>query len=473
MKRLNEFMDCPYDNEIMDIKSDSRAVVPGDLFVAVKGFMVDHADFIPDAIARGAVAVVTDRNMELEVPVIQVEDVNQALFDICRRFYDLDQSAIKLIGITGTDGKTTTATILQNLLEKFSSSAYIGTNGFVFRNQTLPSENTTPLTETLYHYLQNLNNDHCQYLSLEVSSEALLHRRVDDLKFRYAVLTNISEDHLNIHKTLENYIAAKAKLFSLLSSDGYAILNADDSHFTEVKCKVKAKICTYGVENGVNFLIKNVDYSVNGTSFDIVHDTQVFHIESPYVGLYNVYNLTAAFIVCYLEGYDVEKIIGYIKRLSPVPGRAEILDFGQNYKIILDYAHTANGIKNILDTIRMTKPKRIITVVGSAGGREKEKRALMGRYTLEKSDFVIFTMDDPRTEKVDDIIDDLVSGSDKKNYVRVENREEAIAKAFDMANEGDVVAILGKGRDTYMAVGNQKIYYCDYDVIEKYFQNRT
>lgn len=470
MMRLNELIDCPYDNQIFGIKSDTRDVKAGDLFVAVKGFNVDHADFVDDAISRGAVAVIAERELDVAVPVVVVSDVNQSFYEICAKFYHQADWQMQLIGITGTDGKTTTATILHDLLGEMYPCAYIGTNGISFGGKMEATSNTTPLTEFLYDYFDKLNREKCQYVSLEVSSEALLHHRVDALRFRYAILTNISEDHLNYHKTIENYVSAKAKLFTLLEEDGYAILNSDDSHFTEVRAKVNASLVTYGVNDDASFQIKNVKCFDDGCHFDIVHNQEVFHIESPLVGLYNAYNLTAAFIVCYLEQYDLNKVISLIREIKPILGRGEFLDFGQNYKIVLDYAHTVNGIDNILSTLNLIEHKRVITVIGSAGGREKEKRGSMGKVALEKSDYVIFTMDDPRNEKVSDIIDDMVSSSTNTNYERIENREEAIAKAFAMAEEGDIVAILGKGRDHYMAIGNERVEYCDYDVIQNYFE---
>lgn len=470
MKRLNELIDCPYDNEILGIKSDTRDVVHGDLFVAVKGFNVDHADFVDDAIKNGAVAVVTERELKVDVPVVVVSDVNRSFYDICAKFYHKEDWKMDLIGITGTDGKTTTATILKELLEVMRSCAYIGTNGVVFNGKVESSSNTTPLTEFLYDYFDKFNSEKCQYVSLEVSSEALLHKRVDDLRFQYAILTNISEDHLNYHKTLENYVECKAKLFTLLNHGGIAILNIDDDHFTEICDKVTERIVTYGVNEKADFQIKNVKLYDTASSFDISYKNDIFHIESPLIGLYNAYNVTAAFIVCYLENYPIDKVLSAVSCLKPILGRCEFLDFGQNYKIILDYAHTVNGIKSILETLRLMEHKRIITVMGSAGGREKEKRGSMGSVAMENSDYVIFTMDDPRWESVHDIIDDLVGDSSNTNYERIEKREDAITKAFDMAEEGDIVAILGKGRDHYMAIGYERVPYCDYDVIKNYFE---
>lgn len=473
MKRLNEFINCPYEDMIHNIRSDSRDVEPGDLFVAVKGFNVDHTEYIYDAIKRGAAAVVAEQKMDLKVPLIVVSDANQALYDLSAKFYNQESWDFNLIGITGTDGKTTTSMIIHNILSHFQNSAYIGTNGLIYGDESHPISNTTPLTEILYGYLQKLNEKNCQSVALEVSSEALLHKRVDNLRFRYAILTNISEDHLNIHKTIANYVQAKSKLFTLIEKDGWAILNVDDMHFDEVRSSIAGNVVTYGMSAEADFQIKNSNCSDSGSSFDILYKKETYHINSPLVGVYNIYNLTAAFIVCYLEKYDIEKVISTMSKPMLIPGRCEFLDFGQSYKIVLDYAHTTNGIKNILASLQQLKEKRIITVIGSAGGREKEKRGLMGKEALEKSDLVIFTMDDPRCEKVSDIIDDLVSISSNDNYLRIENREEAIAKAFDIAEPGDIVAVLGKGRDNYMAVGTEKISYCDYDVIQKYFRKKN
>ncbi len=472
MKRLSEFIDCPYDVMIHNIKSDSRNVKSGDLFVAVKGYHIDHTAYISDAISRGAVAVVTESDMEASVPVIRVSDVNQAYLDICAKFYNQREWNMDLIGVTGTDGKTTTATIIQELLDHFRSCCYIGTNGIYFKEEHYVSSNTTPLTETLYSYLDFFHREKCQMVSLEVSSEALLHNRVDDLKFRYAILTNISEDHLDFHKTIENYVAAKAKLFSLLRKDGYAILNIDDGHYEEICRFVDNKIITYGMSDKALFQIRNVKFQPKLMTFEIVYNGETFSISSPIIGIYNAYNLCAAFIICYLEKCDLKQVVGSIKILPAISGRGEFLDFGQNYSIVLDYAHTTNGIKNILETLQQMEHQRIITVVGSAGGREREKRASMGKVALEKSDFVIFTMDDPREERVSDIIDDLVSSTNDVHYARVEDRKDAIYKALSMAKDGDIVAILGKGRDSYMAVGDKKVPYCDYSVIDGYFNKK-
>lgn len=470
MKKLCELIECEYDTLIHDIKIDSREIKKGDLFVAVKGFNVSHSEFIEDAISKGAAAVITDINYESNIPIIQVPDVNKVLNQICIKFYDYRNNQ-NLIGITGTDGKTTTATILKELLCEKRNVAYIGTNGIEYGKKIIKTENTTPTNEKLYKYLSQLQKEDYNDIVMEVSSEALLHKRVEDFAFQYAIFTTITEDHLNIHKTIENYINSKLSLASLVKKEGSIIINIDDKNCRRLLSNQISHLYTYGKDKKSDFRICNIHESLKITTFDILYKNQTFHIKSPYIGEYNVYNLCAAFIVCYLEGMKLENIIFKIERLPVVKGRTESLDFGQNYKLILDYAHTLNAIKNIVESFQ-GKYKRTILVTGAAGGREKEKRVRIGKFILNHADFIIFTMDDPRYENVDHIIDQMIGEEKNKNYIRIIDREKAIRYALDMAKEGDLVLILGKGRDHYMAIEDKKIDYCDYDVINNYFKSQ-
>lgn len=469
MKKLKDIIECDYNIPIQDIKTDSREVKKGDLFVAVKGFNIDHSLYIDDAIKNGAVAIITDKDYKSNVPIIKVNDIDKVLVDICKNFNDFN-SNLKLIGVTGTDGKTTTATIIKRLLDKKDKTAYIGTNGIEYLNKKESISNTTPTVEKLYKYFSDIDKNNISTVCMEVSSEALLHKRVDSLRFKYVVYTNITEDHLNIHKTIENYIESKLKLSTLLDSNGIIIINNDDNKQKDLKNSNK-KIYTYGKNKDSDFLIKDIKYLDNITRFIIEHNNKQYKIKSTLLGEYNIYNLTAAFIVCYLEGMKPRNIISNIKRLSSIDGRGEILSFGQKYTIVLDYAHTENSIKNIVEEVK-DKYKRIIVVTGSAGGREKEKRKHIGKYLLDNTDLVIFTMDDPRCENVDYIIDDMISISNKTNYKRIISRSNAIKYALDIAKEDDIVLILGKGRDNYMAIGDEKIPYNDYEEIEEYFTRK-
>lgn len=466
MKRLNEIIKCDYDISIKGIQTDSRKVQKGDLFVAVKGFHVDHHSFIDDAVRNGAVAIIGSWDLELDVIYIKVDDPNKVLAEVLSNFYDHVEEKFRFIGITGTDGKTTTATIVSEILD----CCYIGTNGVCYKQYKFPICNTTPEICELYECLDRLYNLGCKLIVMEVSSEALLHGRVDCLKFDIVSYTNITEDHLNIHQNIKNYVDSKKKLFSLVKKNGISILNIDDRHYFDVKNCCKGKVYTYGKNKNSDFQIRKINCQENSTFFDIKLMEQFYSINSKLIGEYNAYNLTLAFAIAYFMKVDVNTILTKIFAINSIIGRGEKLDFGQNYTIILDYAHTYNGIDNIISNLKKFEYKKIIAVTGAAGGREKEKRAKIGKLLLEKVDHVIFTMDDPRYENVDSIIDDLLCDTDLTNYERIIDRKKAIYRAFDLANEKELVLILGKGRDDYMAIKDQKLKYSDFDTICSYFE---
>lgn len=467
MKRLNEIIKCNYDIPIRGIQTDSRKVQKGDLFIAVKGFHVDHHQFIDEAIQNGAVAVIGCLDLKIDVIYIQVENVNDILNEVLSNYYDHVEEQFRFIGITGTDGKTTSATIVSKILD----CAYIGTNGVSYQEYYFSCSNTTPEICELYECLDRLYNLGCKLIVMEVSSEALLHGRVDHLKFDLVSFTNITEDHLNIHQSMKNYIDAKKKLFSLVKKNGFSILNIDDYHYFNVKDCCKSDVYTYGKDSQADFQICKIDCQENSTNFDLQFLDSSYSIYSKLIGEYNVYNLALAFAICSLIGTDIPIIVRKIKEIDHIIGRGEKLEFGQNYTIILDYAHTYNGIYHIISNLKKFRYKKITVVTGAAGGREKEKRAKIGKMLLENVDHVIFTMDDPRYESVNSIIDDLLSDTNLINYERVIDRSKAIIKAFNDAKEGELVLILGKGRDDYMAIEDEKINYCDYDVICEYFKD--
>lgn len=465
MKRLNEIIECNYSIEIKNIKTDSRKIQPNDLFVATKGYHIDRHLFIEDAIKNGAVAIIGEQDIECSIPYIKVKNSYKTLLKILSKFYNNLEKKFKFIGITGTDGKTTTAYITSQII----NAAYIGTNGVIYKENSWSTNNTTPEICELYEYLKRLKKLNCNTIVMEVSSEALLHKRVDNINFDIAAITNITEDHLNIHKTLDNYIKDKIKLFTLVPKNGIAILNLDDQYYKNVEIKCKTSIYTYGQNKNSNFKILNINNTEKTLSFIIKHNNQKYYLKSPLHGEYNAYNLTLAFVISKQMGMSPSNIIKKIKQISFVSGRFEMLNFGQNYKIILDYAHTYNGILNIISSSKKLKHNKIIVITGAAGGREHEKRAAIGKYILENTDHTIFTMDDPRYENVEFIINDLVSKTAKKNYERIIDRRKAINKALCIAKKDDIVLIIGKGRDNYMAIENQNIPYCDYDVIKDFF----
>ncbi len=463
MKKICDLVNCDYDIEIYGITDDSRYVKDGYLFVASKGFNVDHFDYIEDAIDKGCSFIISDRDINIDFPHIIVEkDISKLYRKICEKFYDVDFNKINMIGITGTDGKTTTTSIIKELI---SDCAYIGTNGFEIKDKSFSTNNTTPVVSELYDDISKIIKSNCKNLAMEVSSEALLHGRVDDFRYKVVGITNITGDHMNVHKTFDNYVLCKKKILTLLKSEGYAVLNGDDEILTKINGK---NVVKFGFNTNNDCIIENVEYLKDKTIINIKYNNEIVEINSPLKARYNVYNVVMAYIICRLFGIDSSLLLSRIKKLRCIKGRTELLDFGQDYDIILDYAHTINGIRNVLDSFQ--NYKKIITVTGCAGGREKEKRPIIGKMVIDRSDVSIFTMDDPRYESVDDIIDQMVGKNE--DYIRIIDREEAIEYALDIASKDSVVLILGKGRDNYMAINDKKVYYSDYDVISNYFKEK-
>lgn len=470
MKRLNELYDCPYNVEIKDVKINSKQVEPNDIFVCTMGVTADRHDFIDEAIKNGASAIVVSKDVgKKQVPVIKVENTNQELFFIAGKLYDFPQKKLEMIGVTGTNGKTSVAEIMYQLIG--DTCAYLGTNGKKYKEHSEMIRNTTPDVDRLYKYFKEFIDNGCTSLVMESSSEAMYWHRLDDIKYDICILTNITEDHLNIHKTLENYVECKSRLFSLVKEDGYSILNSSSEYLDKVLKYAKGKVVTYGFKEDDDLYIK--EYK-EGKTLDItfVFKQKEYLVKSPLLGAFNVLNVAAAILACLCRKMDIEEIIQKVENLHQIEGRFEILDFKQDYTLILDYAHTTDAFQNILEYLNKIKKKRIITLTGSAGGREKKKRPAMGKTILDNSDFVVFTMDDPRYESVSSIIDDLIKTSDKKNYIRINDRVEAIHYALDFAEKDDIVLIAGKGRDNYMAVEDKYLPYNDYDEIVKYFDSK-
>ncbi len=469
MRKLSDLYQGASDCLIKSIKINSKEVEPGDLFVCTMGVTVDRHDFIEEAIENGAAAiVVSKKGIKAKVPVILVEDTNLELPKLCAKFYDHPEEKLFLIGVTGTNGKTSVAEMIQQLLGN-DLCGYIGTNGIRCSKFVEPIRNTTPDADRMFLYLNRFVEAGCKVVCMETSSEAFYRDRLSLLTFDISVLTNITEDHLNIHKTIENYVFCKSRLFAKTSGSGFCILNSGSNHVAEMMEASSGKIETYGSKEEDHLRIKHYSCEQNRTLIELVYQEKPIEIISPLLGEFNVFNLTAA-IHCLLKmGYSLEEIQTRAKNLHQIPGRMENLRFGQNYQIILDYAHTEDALDQLLSFFEKVKQGKIITVTGSAGGREREKRPFMGQVVLEKSDHVIFTSDDPREEDPNQIIDDMIGSSRETNYERILSREEAIKKAFMIAKENDIVLIVGKGRDNYMAIGKEYLPYCDYEVIANYF----
>lgn len=451
----------------MKIKTNSKYVKKNDIFVCIHDELEDRHKYIKDIKQASAIIVDKDVKKKGEIPLIKVNNTNDTLFDIYNTYYENPLKNLNLIGITGTDGKTTTAMIINQLLKFFEETAYLGTNGFIYKDKKISTNNTTPAINEVLKYANILNKEKIGYLVMEASSEGLLHNRCQNLNFKRAIITNITGDHLNIHKTFENYLNSKLKLFKLLEKDGIAIINTDDISYKYIK-KMNLKTISYGTNKGADYQIKNIKKSKNKTTFELKCKDKTYKIESPLLGEFNVYNLTSAIVCLTSLNIDINSLIKKIKYLKPISGRMNIFYTKKGAEIILDYAHTLKATTEILTFANEIKTGKIITVVGSAGGREKEKRKDIGKIVTDLSDKVIFTMDDPRYEKVDNIIKDLTKTCNKNNYISIKNRKKAIKTAIKTANKDDLILILGKGTDNYMAIKNKYKKYNDLKVIKKY-----
>lgn len=465
MKKLNEFLNTKYDTNIIDIKTSSKNIQPGDLFVCIKGVKEDRHKYINEAIKKGAAAIVVSKKIkEKKIPIIKVKDTNKILIDICKKFYDNPEEKVEIIAVTGTDGKTTTAFILSKLL----NAGYIGTLGAFYKNVNITTENTTPSIEKRYKILNEFIKRGCKKVVMEVSSEAIYRNRMLGTQFSSSILTNITEDHLNIHKTLENYINCKSQVFINTQKEGYCILNKDDNHEKRIEKISNGKVYTYGVDKEASLNIDSYKYDINKSIFTLVYNNKKYKFKSNLIGKYNIYNLTACILYLLLIGYNPRKIRDLLKRKITIPGRFEIFKTYKDSYIILDYAHTTNGLYSVLKLLNSIKKNNIITITGSAGGREKEKRKEMGKVVTNLSDYVIFTMDDPRYENPKKIIKDMLKETKKNNYTIIINRKKAIKKAIEISKKNDFILLTGKGRDEYMIIKDKYIPYNDYDEIKKW-----
>ena len=462
-KKLNELYDIDSDVEIKGIKINSKEIEPGDLFICTMGVKANRHDFIDEAIEKGASAIVVSQDVgEKKVPVVKVENTNEELSKICQKFYDYPENELTMIGVTGTDGKTSTATIIQTLIGE-KDCGYIGTNGRSWAGKTKDDNpNTTPDETILYRFLRDFREDNCKYAVMEASSEAYYRKRLENLEYDVSVYTNITSEHLNIHKSFENYVACKMEVFKRTKSNGICILNSDDSHYEEIKNICNGKVYTYGRKKDNTLQIVDFKIFPNKTIITWRYDNKTYNIESPLLGDFNVYNLSAGMLTCLKLGYPIDDLIENIKNIK-ISGRLELLDTNTEYYVMVDYAHTPNGIANLLNFVHTLDINRSIVVIGQAGERDYLKRPKVGNTVVNNASYAIFTYEDPRSEDPKDICEDIIKELkvDHDNYEIVIDRREAIEKAINIAKEKDMVLILGKGNETYQKLKNETIYFND------------
>ena len=472
MKKLSEILDTNIDVLVSGVKINSKEIEPGDVFVCTDMGTLDRHNFIDDAISKGAAAVVVKKDVgEKSVPIIKVDNPNDVLPSMCSKFYDEPEKEMTMIGVTGTDGKTSVATMVQTLLGS-NNCGYIGTNGYSCYKFNKDTNNTTPDSDKLYGYFREFVDAGCKYTSMEVCSEALMRGRVKNICYDVSILTNITSEHLNIHGNLENYIKDKCKLFSQTKKDGYCILNKDDEHYLQAREASKGKVLTYGKDESNDLYFKDVKLLPGRNIFTIVYKGEEYKIDSPMAGYFNIYNLSAAILVLFALGYKFDDFKDRIKDLH-VSGRLELINKGQDFYVMVDYAHTPNGITKLLEYVRLLPIKRSIVVIGQAGERDPYKRKDVGKIVSDNCDLAIFTYEDPRSEDPKDIIDMMIEKiKDRDNYEIIIDRSEAIKRAINVAKPGDMVMILGKGNETYEKLKDKTIYFNDIEEATKWLEER-
>ena len=471
-----------YDLSSLDIKTicdDSRKVQKDSLFIVRKGFRYDGQDFIEEAISKGARIILKEGPLGSHLDsgkayVFNVDDSQQALRTLIHRFWGNLSQEIKMIGITGTNGKTTIAYLIESILKNSKKSCgVIGTINYRYGSHIFPAPNTTPGILDLHLFLANLARNKIPYCVMEVSSHALDQGRVDLIDFRCAIFTNLTSDHLDYHKDRESYFQAKAKLFSHLAKDGIAVINQDD----EYGCKLiegipPPKILIFGLQKKSNLTARNIQYSLAGSRFILQSHYGEIPIETSLIGKHNVYNILAAVGCCLHEGISLKNIKRGIEELASVPGRLEAIKGNQNFYIFVDYAHTEDALQNILLSIKQVTDAKIILVFGCGGDRDKTKRPKMGKIACQYADLIILTNDNPRSERPDEIAEQIVSGMTQEKYMVILDRQEAILKALQMAAAGDVVLVAAKGHENYQIFKDQTIHFDDREVIQDFLKSK-
>jgi len=456
--------------QITGISDDTRYLEPNDAFVCRKGKHYQGSDFVIEAILKGAKAIITEKQIEaVTVPVILCDNIEKNFEKLLNGIYGKSWQNVKLIGITGTDGKTTTATIIKFLIGLSFSCGYIGTNGIRYNGIKTVTQYTTPPLCLLIKTLTKMANADIPYCAMEVSSEGIINNRLETIRFHSAVFTNLSHEHLNTHITMENYFQAKAKLFNKLYSDGLAIINNDSPYGHRIK---HSRLTTFGIENISDWQALKINIKSTGMTFDLKTPNGIIkNIKTNMMGKYNIYNIMAAIIAATDNCIPLPKILRNLKNIPEIPGRMELITGNENFKVYVDFAHTPNALKEVLFSLKRPN-NRLIAILGSAGGKDKTKRPEMGKIACDIADYVVFTSEDPRNENPEDIIQDMTSTTDKKNYEIILNRKTAIKKVILQAQAKDVIIITGKGNDRYFEQNNNIYSYSDITEATKALQAR-
>ncbi|NMD69406.1 UDP-N-acetylmuramoyl-L-alanyl-D-glutamate--2,6-diaminopimelate ligase [Bacillus sp. DNRA2] len=456
------------DVEVTSIENDNRKVTKGSLFVCVKGYTVDGHQFAASAVQNGAVAILAEKPLDLPVPVIVVTNTVRAMAVLGDAFYSHPTQKLHLIGITGTNGKTTTSHLIEKIFADFGKkTGLIGTMYTKIGNQMYETKNTTPESLTLQKLFKQMVDEKVEVAVMEVSSHALDLGRVHGCAFDTAVFTNLTQDHLDYHQTMAEYKRAKGLLFSQLGNafsdhePKFAILNVDDEATKMYEKSTAAHVISYGIDLPADISARNISMNAGGTTFELVTPLGASVVTTKLVGKFNVYNVLASIAVALVYRIPLKQIIESIEAVQGVPGRMELVDEGQSYAVIVDYAHTPDSLENVLKTIGQFANERIYVIVGCGGDRDRTKRPLMAQIAVKYGTNPIFTSDNPRSEDPLAILKDMEAGVSGETYQVIVDRKEAIHFAVKAAKPGDIILIAGKGHETYQQIGNQILAFDD------------
>lgn len=464
------------DMDITDIACDSRNVSQGTLFAAIKGLKTDGHLYIKNALEKGAAAILAEHEpagvtIPSGIPVILTRDTRKAVACAAVNYFRNPSRELSVIGITGTNGKTTTSYLIRSILENAGNK--VGLLGTIFwsdGSRISEAEHTTPEAVDFQHLLRNMAGNGCTFAVTEVSSHSLALDRVYGTDFSTAVFTNLTQDHLDFHAGMEDYFQAKSLLFSGMSLHHAAVINSDDPYGRRLLAMTRCRKYSYGLDSNADVRGENVSLTIEGIEFNLITPAGHTHIKSNLVGIHNVYNILAAAGAALPNNIPLEKIASGISSVTAVPGRFERIDSGLGFSIVVDYAHTENALRLLLEAAGRFSPKRIITVFGCGGDRDRGKRPLMGSAAIELSDYVIVTSDNPRSEDPGKIIEEIVSGilsainkgkARATGYLTIPDRKRAIEEAIRSADKGDIVLLAGKGHEDYQIIGQEKLHFDD------------
>ncbi len=452
--------------EINNPQYDSRKIKCGDMFFAIGGFNVDGHNFISKAIENGAKTVVVEKDVTLVegITFIKVENGRRALAIAASNFYNNPSKKMKIIGITGTNGKTTSAFMLKGILEaKGYKVGLIGTIANYIGNKEIHTEKTTPESLELQQLFKDMVDSDIDYCVMEVSSHSLDLDRVYGIEFSQGIFTNLTQDHLDFHKTFENYFNAKSKLFKICK---HSVVNVDDSYGIKLLEKINSRITTYSIEKESDLKGTDINLESTGIIFNLKENEKTYKVQLPIPGRYNVYNALGCIGAALDEGIDMSTIVEGLSKVT-VPGRCENLTLGMNlgFQVIRDYSHTPDSLKNILENLRELTKGKLICIFGCGGDRDRTKRPIMGEIGTELSDIAIITSDNPRSEDPYMILEDIKAGVEKSNYKLIENRREAIKTALLLGEKDDIIVIAGKGHETYQILKNETIHFDEKEVV--------